>query len=110
MKYLVISAYKPRLSTPRPCARLRAEGAVASRLLSFAQRGGEFPMADGNSKGTRAGGKRKAAAAPTTASVEDLQEYDHRQIGRRSGKGRGGKEVESPVVRVSLKKKKKKKQ
>src|SRR3546814_17213075 len=75
MKYLVISAYKPRLSTPRPCARLRAEGAVASRLLSFAQRGGEFPMADGKSTGTRAGGKRKAAAAPIKASVEDLQKY-----------------------------------
>src|SRR3546814_404504 len=58
-----------------PLFRSRAEGAVASRLLSFAQRGGEFPMADGKSTGTRAGGKRKAAAAPIKASVEDLQKY-----------------------------------
>src|SRR3546814_11532274 len=32
-------------------------------------------MADGKSTGTRAGGKRKAAAAPIKASVEDLQKY-----------------------------------
>src|SRR3546814_1105656 len=32
-------------------------------------------MADGKSTGTRAGGKRKAAAAPIKAIVEDLQKY-----------------------------------
>src|SRR3546814_15279952 len=32
-------------------------------------------MADGKATGTRAGGKRKAAAPPIKASVEDLQHY-----------------------------------